>query len=99
MVTNEQGKRYEDLGKEKFVSDIVVRQKRDEVTDQELKVQAFKRSRAALDRDLSAAKLEEPSAALRARSASDQISRQISEVQQTLVQAWPCARRGDESRY
>jgi len=84
--TREQAKRYEDLGKEKFVSDIVVRQKRDEVTDQELKVQSLKRSRATLERDLSAAKLEEPSAALRARSAADQISRQISEVQQTLVQ-------------
>ena len=82
----EQAKRFEDLGKEKFVSDIVVRQKRDEVTDQELKLQTLNRSRATLDRDLSQAKLDEPSAALRARSQADQLSRQISEVQQTLVE-------------
>ncbi|NJR71839.1 MAG: HlyD family efflux transporter periplasmic adaptor subunit [Gammaproteobacteria bacterium] len=82
----EQAKRFEELGREKFVSDIVVRQKRDEVTDQELKLQTLRRSSATLERDLSQAKLDEPSAALRARSQADQLSRQISEVQQTLVE-------------
>jgi membrane fusion protein len=82
----EQAKRFEDLGKEKFVSDIVVRQKRDEVTDQELKLQALKRSRATLERDLSAAKLEEPSIELRSRSQAEQLSQKISELQQTAVQ-------------
>ncbi len=82
----EQSKRFEDLGKEKFVSDIVVRQKRDEVTDQELKLQTLKRSRAALERDQSTARLDEPAAALRARSQADQLSRQISELQQSLVE-------------
>jgi membrane fusion protein len=82
----EQAKRFEDLGKEKFVSDIVVRQKRDDVTDQELKLQSLKRSRATLERDLSAAKLDEPSASLRARSQADQLSQKISELQQTAVQ-------------
>ncbi len=86
VSAREQAKRFEDLGKEKFVSDIVVRQKRDEVTDQELKVQTLKRSRATLERDLSAAKLDEPAAELRARTQADQLSQKISEVQQTLVQ-------------
>ncbi len=82
----EQAKRYDDLGKEKFVSDIVVRQKNDEVTDQELKLQALKRSRATLERDMSTAKLDEPAAELRTRTQADQLSQKISEVQQTLVQ-------------
>ena len=82
----EQAKKFEDLGREKFASEIMVRQKRDEVTDQELKVQSLKRSRATLERDLAAAKLDEPAAELRARAQADQLSRQISELQQTLVQ-------------
>jgi membrane fusion protein len=82
----EQARKFEDLGKEKFVSDVVVRQKRDEVTDQELKVQALKRSRAALERDLGAAKLDEPTAVLKARNLADQLARQVSELQQTAVQ-------------
>jgi membrane fusion protein len=86
VSAREQAKKFEDLGREKFVSEIMVRQKRDEVTDQELKVQALKRSRAALERDLAAAKLDEPAAELRARAQADQLSRQISELQQTLVQ-------------
>jgi membrane fusion protein len=86
VSAREQAKKFEDLGREKFVSEIMVRQKRDEVTDQELKVQTLKRSRAALERDLAAAKLDEPAAELRARAQADQLSRQISELQQTLVQ-------------
>ncbi len=82
----EQAKRYDDLGKEKFVSDVVVRQKQDEVTDQELKLQALKRSRATLERDMSTAKLDEPAAELRTRTQADQLSQKISEVQQSLVQ-------------
>lgn len=86
ISAREQAKRFEDLGREKFVSDIVVRQKRDEVTDQELKLQTLKRSRAAMERDLSAAKHDEPAAALRARTHADQLSQKISELQQTLLQ-------------
>jgi membrane fusion protein len=82
----EQAKRFEDLGKDKFVSEIVVRQKRDEVIDQELKVQTLKRSRATLERDLASAKLDEPAAELRSRAQADQLSQKISELQQTLVQ-------------
>jgi membrane fusion protein len=82
----EQAKKFEDLGRERFASEIMVRQKRDEVTDQELKVQSLKRSRATLERDLAAAKLDEPAAELKARAQADQLSRQISELQQTLVQ-------------
>lgn len=81
----EQATKFEDLAREKFVSDVVVRQKRDEVTDQDLKLQNLKRSRTSLERDLSAARLDEPTASLRTRAQADQIQRQISEVQQSLV--------------
>jgi len=55
----EQAQRFKQLAAEKFVSDIVARQKQDEATDQEIRLQALRRQRSTLDRDLSAAKLEE----------------------------------------
>lgn len=82
----EQATRYKQLAAEKFVSDIVARQKQDEATDQELKLQALRRQRSSLDRDLAAAKLDEPTVALKARNEAEKVSRQISELQQSLVQ-------------
>ncbi len=83
--SREQAQRFVDLAKDKFYSDVAVRQKQDDVTDQEIRLQALKRQRLALDRDLSNAKLEEPAITLKSRSQVDQIARQISEVQQTLA--------------
>lgn len=82
----ELSKRYQQLAKDKFVSEIVAREKQDAVTDQEIRVQALMRQKAALERDLSAARLEEPAVALRSRTHVEQMSRQISEVQQSLAQ-------------
>ncbi len=81
----EQAQKFVDLAKDKFYSDVAVRQKQDDVTDQEIRLQALKRQRLALDRDLSNAQMEEPAITLKSRSQVDQISRQISEVQQTLA--------------
>jgi membrane fusion protein len=81
----EQAKRFTDLAREKFVSDIVARQKQDEVTDQEIRMQTLKRQQITLQRDLSNARLEEPTLALKSRAQIDQVSRQISEAQQTLA--------------
>jgi membrane fusion protein len=81
----EQAKRFADLAREKFVSDIVARQKQDEATDQEIRLQALKRSRITLERELGNARMEEPAIALKSRAQVDQVSRQISEVQQTLA--------------
>ena len=67
------------------MSDVVARQKQDEVTDQEIRIQALKRSRITLERDLSNSRMEEPAIALKSRAQVDQVSRQISEVQQTLA--------------
>ncbi len=82
----EQAQRYAELAKDKFYSEIAVKQKQDEVTDQEIRLQQQKRNRLNLERDLAAAKLDETAAGLRARTQSDQVARQISEVQQNMVQ-------------
>jgi membrane fusion protein len=84
--SREQAQRFQKLAAEKFVSDIVARQKLDEVTDQEIRQQALKRQRITLERDLGAAHMEEPSLALRSRTQVEQVSRQISEIQQNLTQ-------------
>ena len=82
----EQAKRFKQLANEKFVSDIVARQKQDEATDQEIKLQALKRQRSTLERDLATAKADEPAVALRAQSQAEHVTRQISELQQSLAQ-------------
>ncbi len=82
----EQAKRFQQLAKEKFVSDIVARQKQDDATDQEIRVQTLRRQKSTLERDLSTAQLEQPAIALRARSQEEQMTRQISVVQQSLAQ-------------
>lgn len=82
----EQAKRFQQLSTEKFVSDIVARQKQDEATDQEIRLQALKRQRVTLDRDLSSAKMEEPAIALKSRTEVEKVARQISEIQQSLTQ-------------
>ncbi len=83
----EQAARFQQLAREKFVSDLVAKQKQDEVTDQEIKLQALRRTRSQVDRDLSAAKMEEPSIQLRSRGQVDQVSRQLSELQESLAGA------------
>lgn len=83
----EEASRYQKLAAEKFVSDLVARQKLDEVTDQEIKLQALRRTRSQVDRDLSAVKMEEPSIQLRSRGQVDQLARQLSEIQESLANA------------
>lgn len=83
----DQVERYKGLaGEKRFVSEALVKQKVDEVTDQEIKLQALQRQRSQVERDLESAKLEEPSIALRSRTQVEQISRQISELQEGLTQ-------------
>jgi membrane fusion protein len=85
LSAREQAQKFTDLAKDKFYSDVAVRQKQDEVTDQEIRLQALKRQRITLDRELSNARMEEPTITLKARAQVDQVTRQISEVQQTLA--------------
>ena len=85
LSAREQAQKFADLAKDKFYSDVAVRQKQDDVTDQEIRLQALKRQRITLDRELSNARMEEPTITLKARAQVDQVTRQISEVQQTLA--------------
>jgi membrane fusion protein len=81
----EQAERYKSLAGERFVSDVVSKQKQDEVTDQEIKLQALRRQRSQVERDLGAAKMEEPAIAMRSRAQVEQVSRQISELQEGMA--------------
>ena len=83
----EQADRYKSLAGEKFVSDVVSKQKQDEVTDQEIKLQALRRQRSVVERDLAAARLDEPSIMLKTQAQVEQAARQISELQEGLAQA------------
>jgi membrane fusion protein len=84
--TREQADRFKSLAGEKFVSDLAAKQKQDEVTDQEIKLQAMRRTRVQLERDLGAARMEEPSIRLRSQAQVEQVSRQMSELQEGLAQ-------------
>jgi membrane fusion protein len=84
--TREQAARFNSLAKEKFVSDLAVKQKQDEVTDQEIKLQALRRQKAQVERDLGTAKMEEPQLELKARQQNDLVTRQISEINENLSQ-------------
>ena len=83
----EQVERYAGLaGEKKFVSDALVKQKQDEVTDQEIKLQTLRRQRGQVDRDLAAARMEEPAIQMRSRAQVEQVSRQMSELQEGMAQ-------------
>src|SRR5262249_29050519 len=83
----DQLQRYQGLaGEKQFVSEALVKQKRDEVTDQEIKQQTLRRQRAQVERDLEAAKLEEPAIELRSRTQVEQVSRQLSELREGMAQ-------------
>jgi membrane fusion protein len=83
----EQLERYKGLANEKrFVSEANLKQKTDEVTDQEIKLQTLRRQRTQVERDLAAAKLDEPAIQLKSRAQVEQVSRQISELQEGLTQ-------------
>ena len=83
----EQLDRYKGLaGEKQFVSEALVKQKQDEVTDQEIRLQTLRRQRAQVERDLASAKLEEPTISLRSRTQVEQLSRQISELREGMAQ-------------
>ena len=84
----DQLERYHGLaGEKKFVSDALVKQKQDEVTDQEIKLQALRRQRSQVERDLASAKMDAPAIEMRARAQVEQVSRQLSELREGMAQA------------
>lgn len=78
--------RYENLANKQFVSDVVVQQKRDDVTDQQIKLQALVRERSSLEKDLGTAQLDEPAIQLKTSAQINQLSRQLSELEQSSTE-------------
>src|SRR3954469_8118323 len=72
-----EAERYKKLAGDRFVSDVAQKQKQDDVTDQQIKVQALRRQRAQIERDLGAVTMEAPQIELRVRAQVEQAERQI----------------------
>jgi len=78
--------RAEELFKDKFYSESKLIEFRNNVLDQQVKIETLKRQRASVERELSSAQSEFPSLGLKTQTQLDQIRRQISELQQGSVQ-------------
>ncbi len=78
--------RTQQLVKDGFVSDTALSAKRNEQLDQQVKLEALRRSRAGIERDLRSAQSDLPSVDLRARQQIDQLMREKGQLQQNLVQ-------------
>ena len=78
--------RAEELFKDKFYSESKLIEFRNNVLDQQVKVEALKRQRAGVERELTGAQSELPSLVLKNQTQLDQIRRQMSELQQGSVQ-------------
>jgi membrane fusion protein len=78
--------RAEGLYNEKFYSESKLIEFRNNVLDQQVKVETLRRQRASVERELSAARAEEPSIQLKTQNQLEQIRRQMSELQQGSVQ-------------
>lgn len=78
--------RAEELFKDKFYSESKLIEFRNNVLDQQVKVETVKRQRAGVERELSAARAEEPAIQLKTQTQLEQIRRQASELQQGSVQ-------------
>ena len=78
--------RAEELFKDKFYSESKLIEFRNNVLDQQVKLEAAKRQRAGVERELSSAKAELPTVEMKVQTQIDQIRRQMSELQQGSVQ-------------
>jgi membrane fusion protein len=78
--------RAEELFKDKFYSESKLIEFRNNVLDQQVKLEAARRQRAGVERELSAAKAELPTIEMKVQTQVDQIRRQMSELQQGSVQ-------------
>jgi membrane fusion protein len=86
-AAREEADRYKGLAADKFVSDAAHKQKLNDVTEQEIKLQSLRRQRSVVERDLAAAKLDQPALELKTQTQIEQVNRQISELQEGMAQA------------
>ena len=78
--------RAEDLYKDKFYSESKLIEFRNNVLDQQVKLEGLRRGRATVERELSATRSELPLIETKVNSQIDQVKRQMSELQQGSVQ-------------
>ena len=78
--------RAEDLYKDKFYSESKLIEFRNNVLDQQVKLESAKRQRASVERELSSTRAELPTVELKTQTQLEQIRRQMSELQQGSVQ-------------
>jgi membrane fusion protein len=78
--------RAEDLYKDKFYSESKLIEFRNNVLDQQVKLESARRQRASVERELSSTRAELPTVDLKTQTQIDQIKRQMSELQQGSVQ-------------
>jgi membrane fusion protein len=78
--------RAEELFKDKFYSESKLIEFRNNVLDQQVKLEAVRRQRAGVERELSSARAELPTVEMKLSTQLDQIRRQMSELQQGSVQ-------------
>ena len=86
-AARDEADRFKSLAANKFVSDVMHKQKLNDVTDQEIKLQTLRRQRSVVERDLAAARLDEPAIQLKTQTQIEQVARQISELQEGMAQA------------
>lgn len=79
-------KRTEELVRNGFVSDSALIQKRNELLEQQVKLQALRRQRGALDRDLLNARSDLASSELKLSQQITPLQRKISEIEGSLAQ-------------
>jgi len=78
--------RAEDLFRDKFYSESKLIEFRNNVLDQQVKLEGLRRQRAGVERELSATRAELPTIDMKVETQIDQVKRQISELQQGSVQ-------------
>ena len=78
--------RYQTLVTQRFVSEVVMQQKQDELLEQNGRLQVLQRDGVTLQRDLAALKLEVGSSALKADTKREGIEREISQLDQQLTE-------------
>jgi membrane fusion protein len=78
--------RAEELFNDKFYSESKLIEFRNNVLDQQVKLEGLRRQRAGVERELSATRAELPTIDMKVQTQIDQVKRQISELQQGSVQ-------------
>jgi len=78
--------RFEKLAKDGFASEAMVRVHRNDMLDQQSKLENLKRAQSTAEREMSSAQSELPLIELRARSQVQQLEQQKSEIYQDLLQ-------------